>query len=407
MAKIFRFTKIAFVFVAICSISFCSKNDSVQTVDADVLFSLNYGNFENQMNLFDITDVGTICSSLAMRDGFFYIVNGESQKIMSFNSYGDILSLYYGVDHYSGAKAGIPEHSTASIWHPVNFPFQFCGNIAVDKRKYMYLSCLVPRDRREMDDKENLLYSHVILRVSSDGSTLDYIGQQGPGGTPFPFIKNVYVTENDELVVVCTVTDGLRVFWFSSNGFLKYKIFVGSKDVPLLSKDEGQTEDYHITIENAVPDSYRHRLYVKADYYLPSYDAESKALSSIDFISSVVHPMDVENGTYSSFVDIPASEEVVSEDFNKIIYRMPYDFIGSTKNGWLFFATKTLEGFAVQMVHPETQYVIKRNFVVDHKNTLFYSLSLSPEGIISAILADKENVKVVWWRTDNIIESVS
>lgn len=406
----FRLFKKSIFFVVAASsmlVLSCSKKDTVRTVNADFLFSLDYGNFEKQVNLFDVASVGSINTSMAMKDGFFYIVNGEAQKLMSFNSYGDLLSIFYGVDHYSGSKSGIPENSTASIWHPVNYPFEYCGNIAVDSKKVMYLSCIVPRDRREIDEKEKLLYSHVVLRISSDGATLDYIGQQGPGGTPFPNIKNVYVTENDELVVVCTVNDGLRVFWFSSNGFLKYKVFVGQKDIPSFEYQEGSADDYNIFIDNVIPDSYEQKLYVKVDNYVSSYNSESKALSSIDFVSSILYSLDVNTGVYSSSIDIPSYEEYVSDDFNKITHRMPYGFIGATKNGWMFFASIIREGFAIQMVNPGAQTVLKRNFIVNFANTLYYDLSLSAEGIISAILADKENVKIVWWRTDLIIDSVS
>ena len=58
------------------------------------------------------------------------------------------------------------------------------------------------------------------------------------------------------------------------------------------------------------------------------------------------------------------------------------------------------------MIQPGTQNVLKRNFAVKHKDVLFYSLSLSHEGIISALLANKETADVVWWRTDSLIDSI-
>ena len=48
--------------------------------------------------MFDVSRVGSIDTSIAMRDGFFYIANSESKKIMELNSYGDLLTIYYNED---------------------------------------------------------------------------------------------------------------------------------------------------------------------------------------------------------------------------------------------------------------------------------------------------------------------
>ena len=85
---------------------------------------------------------------------------------------------------------------------------------------------------------------------------------------------------------------------------------------------------------------------------------------------------------------------------------MPYDFLGVTKNGWLYFIISNDKGFAVQMIDSNGQHVLKRQFEVSHKDTLFYSIDLSDEGIISALLARKEKANIVWWRTDSLIASI-
>jgi len=76
----------------------CAKSKVVASLEKDTLFSLKLGNFEDQINLFDLASVGEINTAIEMKDGFFYIANGESKKIMETNSYGDLLSLYYNAD---------------------------------------------------------------------------------------------------------------------------------------------------------------------------------------------------------------------------------------------------------------------------------------------------------------------
>ena len=399
------------VLIFIACFSSCTRSSQVRSLSEEKLFSLSYGNFEEQLSLFVSNSVLTNSTYIAMRDGFFYIVNGEAQKIMSLNSYGDLLSLYYNADEYAEKNPGLPEQSSVGLWKAVEYPFTFTGKMAVDSRKYMYVVATVPRERNEQVEGENLVYSHVVLSVSSDGSSIGYIGQEGFGGTPFPYIKDVYTTENDELVVVCVTTVGLYVYWFSKDGLLRYQIPVLTQKVPRISLEQINSSlspsDLYVTVENVVPDCYAERLYVKVDYYLPHIDKESRVESGIDYIQSCIYPLGIENGVYGEGVNILPYEESVTEDFSKITYRLPYDFLGVTKNGWFFFIIATANnGFSIEIMQPGTQTVLKRNLDLSHKEMLYYSLSLSHDGIISALIAEKDSAEVVWWRTDALLDSI-
>ena len=100
-------------------------------------------------------------------------------------------------------------------------------------------------------------------------------------------------------------------------------------------------------------------------------------------------------------------EESVTEDFSKITYRLPYDFLGVTRNGYFFFIIATANnGFSIEIMQDGTQAVLKRNLDLSHKEMLYYSLSLSHDGIISALIAQKDTAEVVWWRTDTLLDSV-
>ena len=390
-------------------LSACTKQGRILSITEDELFPLSYGNFEDQINLFSINKTGSFKTSLAMRDGFFFIVNGEAEKILSLNSYGDMLSIFYNEDFYGQEEHSLPSESTAGIWKKIAYPFTLDGGIAVDPRKYIYAVCSIPKERNEQNESGTLLYSQVVLRISGgDGSVIDYIGQQGPGGTPFPFITGIYATENNELVTVCKTNEGLCVYWFAENGFLRYKIPVNTKDIPQLEHETAglNADDIFVTVENIVPDCSALRIYVKADYYLPHIDADSKVRSGIDYAESFVYPLDIEDGVYGEALNIPPHEESLAEDFSRLTYRMPYDFLGITKNGWLCFIVTTEEGFSIEMIHSGTRNVIKRQLDINHKEELYYSFALSDEGIISALLAGKNDVRVVWWRTDSLIASL-
>lgn len=399
------FTISLFSFFVSCSSS--QKKD--KTIDEENLFSLEYGNFEEQINLFSLRDVGDISTNIDMQDGFFYVVNGSSQKIMSLNSYGDLLSVYYNADVYSEKNPGLVENSTDGIWKAVEYPFDYTGKIAVDSRKYMSVVCTVPQDKHEQSEEGNLLYKHVILCFSSDGKPLYYLGQEGHAGTPFPYIKDIWTTENNELVVISVTSDGLLAFWFSKDGFLRYKVPIATKDVPHLSSDISNnlaTNDFYLTVESAIPDLYDERLYIKVDYYTPHIDFESKVQSGVDFVSSFVYPLNIETALYGEAMNVPPYMESVTQDFSKITYKLPYNFLGVSKKGWFFFIITTTDGYNVQMMKPNSHDIIRRTLKIKHKDTLYCATTLSPEGIISGLLADKEKVNVVWWRTDELLEGM-
>ena len=52
----------------------------------------------SEINVMDLNSIGDVRFGIAMRDGFFYLVDGDSKKTMELNSYGDLLSLFYNED---------------------------------------------------------------------------------------------------------------------------------------------------------------------------------------------------------------------------------------------------------------------------------------------------------------------
>lgn len=395
-------------FLLICIVSFlflaCSKSNQLHAVSENALFNLSYGNFEDELNLFDLARPGNIRTFLTMRDGFFYIANGEAKKILELNSYGDLLSLYYN-DEVLKDVAFAGKDSLNSTKKAIAYPFNTLGPVAVDSRKYLYAVDTLPVERQERDANARLLLSSVVLRFDSTGKFIDYLGQQGPGGTPFPYVKNIYTTQENELVVVCTTNDGLIAYWFSTNGFLLYTVPVSQNAVPKVQREDSAEAPSYISIENIVPDSREHKLYVKVDYYMTSLDSALKVQSGIDYYTTLLCPLNVDTGRYDEPLEIPSYEYSVTENLTKEVYNLPFDFLGVTENGWFFFIVPSDEGFVVQMVQPDGQRIVKRSLSVDHSKILYYTLSLSGNGIISALFVKNENAEAVWWRTDSLLAS--
>lgn len=389
--------------VALCAS--CTKSKVIATLEEDNLFSLQYGNFENQINLFDLAGVGEINTSIAMKNGFFYIANGESKKIMETNSYGDLLSLYYNADVNPVPSFTQNGKSVSATQKAATYPFNTISLIAVDARKYMYVVDKLPIERQEVDSDSKQVLSQIVLRFDDSGNFIDYIGQQGPGGTPFPYVKNVYATSNGELVVISTTGQGFVAYWFSTNGYLLYKVPFGKANIPPMPDTKEGVESWG-TVENVIPSYSSQTLYVKVDYYSRYVDEASKVQSGIDYIESQLYPLAVETGVYDKPINIPPYSEVVTSGFSSESYDIPYDFLGVTQSGWFFFIVSTEKGYTVQMVQPNGQKILKRTLTVDHTKNYYYTFALSDDGILSALFAQKDKAIMDWWRTDKLIAAV-
>lgn len=357
------------------------------------MFELSYGSFAEQLDLFDLAQVGAVCVPMTMRDGFFYIANGESRKVMEFNSYGDLLALY------SNEGASV-RGGKAALKRTLKYPIESPSAIAVDSRRNIYVASALPPERQESDSSGAPVYCQTVLRFSRGGLSDDYIGTQGAGGAPFPYIKNIFVRDNDELVVVCLVAFGFEVYWFDSGGALMYKIPVFAKDVPRADGDDERTIR---AAQDVIPDVSSRRLFVKVDRYAPHVDRESKVESGVDYIDTLVFPFDIEKEIYEKPVSIPPCEKTVAEDYSSLVFRLPYDFLGVSKNGWLFFMIATDDGFDVEAVNPSSQKIARRRLEVDRESLLCHTFALSDSGIISALLAGGESARAVWWRADELL----
>ncbi len=136
---LFMNKKILFAAISILSVSFlftsCIGNETVQSISETELFKIPYGKFEEQLSVSDLNNVGDVRYGITMRDGFFYIINGESKKIMELNSYGDLLTLFYNEESEIASLLKKSNRADESIHHEVSYPFDYPGMLAVDSNQ--------------------------------------------------------------------------------------------------------------------------------------------------------------------------------------------------------------------------------------------------------------------------------
>lgn len=398
----------------------CSRNQTITTLKEEKLFTLKYGKYENELQLFNLANLGNINTKIFMKDGFFFIADDNAKKIMEMTSYGDLLGIIYNpetnpepsfvrkITNSNAIGSSTENYSQKTITQSAQkHPFNNISNLAVDSEKNIFVVDQITAERQEQDLQSKTILKEVVLRFTNEGNFIDYIGQEGPGGTPFPFIKDIFVTKNNELIVTCITTEGNTVFWFNSAGFLKYTIPIKTESIPLV-KDEYDMDstEYFVTIDKIIPDFTKQKLYIKTDYHKTVIDTESNVQSGIEYYQTLLHPLNVENGQFEEFLVIPPYEDVVTDGFSKLTYNTAFDFLGVTESGWFFFMIPDSTGYIVQMIQPNGQRIIKRHLKYNRDKTEYLNFTLSDDGIISALLASNEKVDILWWRTDSLIESI-
>ncbi|MCM1320951.1 MAG: hypothetical protein NC041_02100 [Bacteroides sp.] len=388
----------------------CGSSHTVNSLKMQKLFLLGYGNFEDEVNLFDLSDFGEINLHIAMKDGIFFIANGGIRKVIQMSSYGDLIGICYNPESnptpsfVSPADASPETSSSLTILKAVAYPFNRLGKIAVDTKKNFYVVDTLPPERQEQDAEHKLALREVVLRFSSDGNFLDYQGQQGSGGTPFPYISGIYTTKNNELVVVSLTNSGSIVYWFSDSGYLKYTVPIENSKLPL--PDDEADDDLFVNLGEIIPDYTQQKLYIKTDYHRREYDASLNMQSGVTYVQTLLYPLNVESGKFESPLLVQAYEDVVHDGFGRETYRVPFDFLGVTESGWFFFIVSDASGFTLQMVQPNGQKILNRHLDVKHEETVYHDFSLSSDGIITALIAEQEKASVVWWRTDELISAL-
>ncbi len=394
-----------FLFALTFFFAACREEKTVLTMDDYETIKINYGNFEDELNFFDMADIGEFNCGTCMRDGFFYIANAESKKIMGFNSYADLLTLYFNDQTNPRPSFYDEDFASVSTRKAVAYPFNKISEIAVDSRKYMYVADVISVDRQEVSEEDGTIYNQMILRFDSSGRYTGYLGQQGFGGTPFPYIKKLYATTNNEFVVLCETASGLQIYWFTEDGSLVKKLNLEECFNYELYQPRTSVNELWQLIKNAVPDPDERKIYMQVDVVSSSSGQGSEGKSQINFLESYLYTIDLESGLTEKGLQLPSYQDQAT-NVDGQNYTIPYELLGITDFGWLFFMVSTDKGFALAMMQADGQRILKRTINVDRRDSLYYSFCLGNTGILSMLNAKEDYAELCWWRTDSIIQSV-
>jgi hypothetical protein len=397
MRKLFGIVFVILVFAS------CSQDD-IRSISRENLFTLDIGRLEDQIDLINLEgEQSNEKTRITMRDGLFYIADGKGDRVVRYTSYGDLLFMIYNEENNPPPLTlplNPPEGDQVTRWASV-YPFLEPGEIAVDSRKHIYIEDRLPPDRHTFDQETRSLLDSTVLHFDTDGKFVEYLGREGLGGSTFPRINSIHTTINDEVAVVCRLPGGWNIYWFNMDGTLLYSIPISSNTLPALPDEELFPSVDSVSI---APDE--RKVHIKIDYYKSTFDESTETKTGIAFDSSVIWVMNVESGIYESIIEIPLFEETYTEANREYTESLIYSVLGVVENGWVFLSVPVDGGYSLLVVR-ENSSEQRRGFIqVDNNELYFNAFDVSDDGILSGLLADDWQAKIVWWRSDSLIGEI-
>jgi hypothetical protein len=404
MTRTARLLTLAPVLLAVLLAAGCGRK-GIEQLGREELFSLSLGKLEDQIDLFQ-PEGATLDrkNRVAMRDGLFYIANGNAGKIMTFTSYGDLIFLFYNpkTNPAPVLLGGGGGDDTVSTRGSVSYPFADIGEVAVASDKRIYVEDSVPRARAVKDADRGVLLDRVVLRFDRKGRAEGFIGQEGLGGAPFPYIHSLFVTARDALVVVCRVPDAWQVFWYSREGGLLYQTEIDNAHLPP-PQEKGLIQ----SLVTVTPDMQDPVLHLLIHSYRQTVDESTRTQSSVEVVSSRVWKLDLRTQSYASFIELPPSaprREKVGLKTTEIP-APPGDLLGvSTSGNYYVLAFADSNLYRLQILDPAGRLRAQRYMVIEDSELTYRDIRLSPTGIIYGLLADQTKVHVSWWRADLLLK---
>lgn len=365
-------------------------------LERESLFGLEIGRLEDQLDL--VTRDGVMPraeTSIAMQDGMLYVGDGAANKIMEFSSYGDLVRLIYHPDQNPtpvtlGQSGTVGETDLTRIATP--FQFTQLGNIAVDSRRHVYAEDRLSSERSIFDEDLGVQLNRTVVRFDDDGTALDYLGQEGIGGTPFPFIERMQVTLRDELVVIAGTTDAKLVYMYTPSGDQIYNVRIGLDRLPIPSEDDSSIA----VLDGIVAGVDQYRLYLKISYYRTEVAEDTGEEFGISFEQSRLYWLDLETGRYEGYVELPRGTDDGADAH--------YELVGVARDEHIFLLARQDVGRTRLVIMNDEGRVLRRRVLeVPEVQLVLRRFRLSQSGVLTGLLGFVDRAEVVWWRADRLL----
>lgn len=404
MARMKKTIAVLFLAYSILIIITGCQKEKIETLEKEALFPVSYGKAEDELTFFHKPGMKLPDARIAMSGGILYLASNQGGKVMKFNSYGDLIGLFYNTEVNPEPvllSSGLKEDEV-STRRAFPYPFLGIGDIAVTENHTLLVQETITKQRRELDAKLGVMLDQIVLRFDRSGNLIDFLGQEGSGGTPFPYIERISTTLSGDTVVFCRTISKWLIYWFTGSGFLKYRVEFDLRTLPV----PGQLEKGLPSMGTIYTDLEEERLYVKIDYYEDKRNDPSASSGGIQYDASYIYVFDIQKEQYIKHLEIPEdyksqnSMDLLELDSVEMIYRL----IGVSRGGHLFLLAPSEGNEYELMIFTTDGKVIERvNITLNDAENIHRDFYITSDGIVCALLCEEKDAEVVWWRTDRYL----
>lgn len=370
----------------------CEKED-VSLLKREDLFRLSLGVMSDEL---DYTYREKVMlpgvSDLTMDEGIFYISNENMEKVMGFNSYGDLITLIYNSEtNPEPRELDSQREESASNKRFIPWAFYRPGELGLSGDNLLVEDKL-PADLSYFDDELQAACDTILLRFDEKGEYRDFIGRGGVGGEPFPYIAELAMRENGEFAVVSRLNRGWWIYWFSAEGEPLYQIELDQDHMPVYR------EGHQSSVSNVVVDPLNYRIFLMINYY-PMTDSSGEVPAQ-----KRLYQFDLATRQYNEGTNIP--DEIIREGGRD--YRHVFELIGVTDQGGALLISPTeYNHFLLIGMSQDGKILFKREITTGEEHIVFTDFYVDRQGILTALTYQENFAQVSWWRTDRLFRDNS
>lgn len=370
----------------------------IQRLEKEDLFSIPLGKLADEIDYFQRDSLRfSPDNDMEMMHGFFYVTNGRSGKFLKYNSYGDLLTLIYNPDRNPYPAELLSRDSENPDVNRQVIPWQFNspGALAVSESFTYIVDKVAPN--RQLREK-SVLMDRNILQFNSRGEYVNFIGMEGTGGQPFPYIEDIWISEREELIVLFRTRsrddESWFVNWYTSVGNLRYSVEIRESVIPMPA---GET-DLSISLDYIVPDLNSYEIYLKMTYFR---DSGENGNGEINEVFGGTLNFSVEEEKWHDWSRLP--ENKIALDGLEI--DSPYNLVGVAAGQQFFISLGENSNYNLLIRNEEGLFSHEHELLMDSGEIIHNDFHLSDEGILSAMVFTDSEARIIWWRTDKLIQS--
>jgi hypothetical protein len=275
--------------------------------------------------------------------------------------------------------------------------FRAPAKIAVDSAQTIYVADRMAAQARVFDQQTGSWCDGSVRRFGAQGAELAPLGQEGPGGTPFPTILSVDAMENDTLSIVAASETVVLVYHFGKAGNLLSVLRLARDSLPVPEALGGSAaakpgKRIHANIDGirATSQGTDFEVALKMDYYREDLAAGSAVSAETNYVGSWIYRLDGQSGAEKGKIALaPAGSDLdipqlvgISGGLSYLLYRRlgqnPGDFI-------------------LQLIDGKGKAQSRYRMELPAGSREVIALKVSAKGQVYALLGAADAVRAVWW----------